>query len=86
MQWLVSYDWAEFLRQRFVRIPWTSIAYLIDTQSNLRDQLYVSFDLLAGLHPTVRDSIAEQIVRGLLIIIKQDKDIMRYAPLFISNG
>jgi brefeldin A-resistance guanine nucleotide exchange factor 1 len=63
-----------------------SIAYLIDIQPNLRDQLYVSFDLLAGLHPTVRDSIAEQIVRGLLIIIKQDKDIMRYAPLFICDA
>jgi hypothetical protein len=47
-------------------------------QPNLRDQLFISFDLLASLHPAVRDSIAEQIVRGLLIIISQNRDIVRY--------
>jgi golgi-specific brefeldin A-resistance guanine nucleotide exchange factor 1 len=51
-------------------------------QPNLRDQLYVSFDLLAGLHPTVQDAIAEQIVRGLLMIVNQNKDIVRYGGAF----
>ncbi|KAH9966443.1 Sec7-like domain protein [Russula dissimulans] len=37
--------------------------------SQLRDQIYLSFDLLGGLPPAVANSVAEQIISGLILIV-----------------
>ncbi|KAH9946245.1 Sec7-domain-containing protein [Epithele typhae] len=43
----------------------------------LRDQIYLSFDLLARLPPNVTNAVAEQIVAGLTLILEQNRDIVR---------
>ncbi|KAF8163113.1 Sec7-like domain is implicated in guanine nucleotide exchange function [Crassisporium funariophilum] len=42
-----------------------------------RDQIYVAFDLLAGLPPTVANSVGEQVIAGLILVIQKYKDIIR---------
>jgi brefeldin A-resistance guanine nucleotide exchange factor 1 len=45
----------------------------------MRDQLYLSFDLLARMHPSIATSagIGEQIVSGVILIIRDHKDIIK---------
>lgn len=47
------------------------LCILLSQRSSLRDQVYVSFDLLAGLPPSVAISVAQSIVVGMEIIISQ---------------
>ncbi|KAJ8519864.1 hypothetical protein ONZ45_g3215 [Pleurotus djamor] len=47
------------------------------SQPSLRDQVYVSFDLLAGLPGTAISSVAEQIVSGVTLLIQRHPDIVR---------
>lgn len=42
----------------------------------LRDQIYVSFDLLSCLPPSVGTSVAEQIVAGVLLLVQNHKEII----------
>ncbi|KAF9049397.1 Sec7-domain-containing protein [Hymenopellis radicata] len=44
---------------------------------SLRDQLYVSFDLLAGLKPVIANSVAEQIISGLVLIVQKHQSVIR---------
>ena len=46
-------------------------------QHVLRDQIYLSFDLLARLPPSVAGAVAEQVVTGLTLILQQHPDIVR---------
>ena len=46
-------------------------------QHALRDQIYLSFDLLARLPPAVASAVAEQVVAGLTLILQQHLDIVR---------
>ena len=46
-------------------------------QPSLRDQVYVSLDLLAGLPPIIANSVAEQIAAGLALILSKHGDIIR---------
>ena len=46
-------------------------------QHALRDQIYLSFDLLARLPPAVAGAVAEQVVAGLTLILQQHLDIVR---------
>lgn len=48
------------------------------TGSQSRDQVYVAFDLLAGLSPTVANSVGEQVMAGLILVFQKHKDIIRY--------
>ncbi|KAG1819513.1 uncharacterized protein BJ212DRAFT_1445963 [Suillus subaureus] len=48
---------------------------LIERAKTLRDQVYVSLDLIAGLPPIVANSVAEQIVAGVTLIL-QNRDIV----------
>ena len=50
---------------------------LTPVQHTLRDQIYLSFDLLARLPPSVAGSVAEQVVAGLTLIVQQHPDIVR---------
>lgn len=45
-------------------------------QPSLRDQIYVSFDILAGLPSTVAASVAEQVISGVILIVQKHRDII----------
>ncbi|KAI0282184.1 Sec7-like domain protein [Russula aff. rugulosa BPL654] len=44
--------------------------------SKLRDQIYLSFDLLGGLPPVVANSVAEQIISGLILIVQNHREVI----------
>ncbi|KAG6909836.1 hypothetical protein DXG01_015109 [Tephrocybe rancida] len=43
---------------------------------SLRDQIYVSFDLLSGLPPAIASSVGEQVVSGLTLLLQKHRDII----------
>ncbi|PFH49117.1 hypothetical protein AMATHDRAFT_148392 [Amanita thiersii Skay4041] len=43
----------------------------------LRDQVYVSFDLLSGLPSSVASSVGEQVVAGVILVIQKHQEIIR---------
>ncbi|CAA7267940.1 unnamed protein product [Cyclocybe aegerita] len=43
----------------------------------LRDQIYVAFDLLAGLPSSVSNLVGEQVIAGLILVIQKHKNIIR---------
>ena len=45
-------------------------------QASLRDQIYVSFDLLASLPPPVANAVADQVAAGLILIASKHKGII----------
>ncbi|KAI0273816.1 hypothetical protein BC834DRAFT_855713 [Gloeopeniophorella convolvens] len=44
--------------------------------TQLRDQIYLSFDLLGGLPPPVASSVAEQIISGLVLIVQNHRGVI----------
>ncbi|EGN96105.1 hypothetical protein SERLA73DRAFT_112215 [Serpula lacrymans var. lacrymans S7.3] len=52
------------------------LCLILATKVSLRDQIYVSFDLLAGLPSIVANSVAEQVVSGVSLIIQKHSDIV----------
>ncbi|KAI0256486.1 Sec7-domain-containing protein [Lactifluus subvellereus] len=44
--------------------------------SQLRDQIYLSFDLLGGLPPVIANSVAEQIMSGLILIVQNHREVI----------
>ncbi|KAJ3556534.1 hypothetical protein NM688_g1976 [Phlebia brevispora] len=52
------------------------ICQLLARTPSLRDQIYVSFDLLASLPTTVANAVAEQVAQGLVLIATKYKDII----------
>jgi len=53
------------------------ISHRILIQPSLRDQIYVSFDILSGLPPAVAASVAEQVISGVSLIVQNHRDIIR---------
>ncbi|KAI0797843.1 Sec7-domain-containing protein [Abortiporus biennis] len=53
------------------------ICLILATKTSLRDQVYVSFDLLASLPQQVASSVAEQIAAGLVLIVNKHRDIIK---------
>ncbi|KIK45792.1 hypothetical protein CY34DRAFT_801092 [Suillus luteus UH-Slu-Lm8-n1] len=51
------------------------LCLILAQKKTLRDQVYVSLDLIAGLPPIVANSVAEQIVAGVTLIL-QNRDIV----------
>lgn len=51
----------------------------------MRDQVYVAFDLLAGLPPSISNLVGEQVIAGLILVIQKNKDIIRYINLELSS-
>lgn len=45
-------------------------------QPSLRDQLYVSLDLLRGLPPTVINSVGDQVMRGVEQLVTTHREII----------
>ncbi|THH32990.1 hypothetical protein EUX98_g1179 [Antrodiella citrinella] len=52
------------------------ICLILATKPSLRDQIYISFDLLARLPPTVASSVAEQLAAGLVLIVTKHRGII----------
>jgi brefeldin A-resistance guanine nucleotide exchange factor 1 len=48
----------------------------IPQPSQLRDQIYLSFDLLGGLPPVVANSVAEQTISGLILIVQNHLEVI----------
>ena len=44
--------------------------------SHLRDEIYLSLDLLGGLPPAVANSVAEQIISGLVLIVENHREVI----------
>ncbi|KAI0080604.1 Sec7-domain-containing protein [Panus rudis PR-1116 ss-1] len=53
------------------------ICLILATKPSLRDQVYVSFDVLADLPPSISSSVAEQLAAGLILIATKHGDIIR---------
>ncbi|KZT26496.1 Sec7-domain-containing protein [Neolentinus lepideus HHB14362 ss-1] len=53
------------------------LCLLLASKPSLRDQIYVSIDLLGDLPPSVLNSVGEQVVTGLDLIFKRHPDIAR---------
>ncbi|TFY68249.1 hypothetical protein EVG20_g3640 [Dentipellis fragilis] len=53
------------------------ICQILTTKPSLRDQIYISFDLLGGLPPIVANSVAEQIISGLALILQNHREVVR---------
>ncbi|KAH8108152.1 Sec7-domain-containing protein [Cristinia sonorae] len=52
------------------------ICQILASKPSLRDQIYISFDLLARLPPSVASSVAEQLTAGLTLIITKHRGII----------
>src|SRR5882762_1507126 len=50
-------------------------------QPSLRDQIYVSFDILSGLPTAVAAAVAEQIISGVILVVEKHRDIVRSATI-----
>ncbi|KAG6874307.1 hypothetical protein C0995_001532 [Termitomyces sp. Mi166 len=52
------------------------ICLILAQKSSLRDQIYVSFDLLSGLPPVIASSVGEQVVSGLTLLLQKHKKLI----------
>ncbi|KAI0047968.1 hypothetical protein FA95DRAFT_1540484 [Auriscalpium vulgare] len=52
------------------------ICQILATKPMLRDQIYISFDLLGGLPPTVSNSVAEQTISGLVLVVQNHRSVI----------
>jgi len=52
------------------------LCLILAQNPSLRDQIYVSFDLLSGLPSSVANSVAEQVVAGVILFIQKHKEIV----------
>ncbi|KAG6854954.1 hypothetical protein C0991_009777 [Blastosporella zonata] len=52
------------------------ICLILAQKPSLRDQIYVSFDLLSGLPPAIASSVGEQVVAGLTLLLHKHRDII----------
>ncbi|KAJ4488408.1 hypothetical protein J3R30DRAFT_3435649 [Lentinula aciculospora] len=53
------------------------LCLILARQPSLRDQIYVSLDLLSGLPSDVAASVAEQIVVGVILLVQKYREIIR---------
>ncbi|KAJ6618317.1 hypothetical protein B0H10DRAFT_1795581 [Mycena sp. CBHHK59/15] len=52
------------------------LCLIIAKKPSLRDQIYVSFDLLSCLPPSVSTSVAEQVVAGVVLLVQNHRGII----------
>ncbi|VDC07154.1 unnamed protein product [Peniophora sp. CBMAI 1063] len=52
------------------------ICSILATKPTMRDQIYISLDLLGGLPPAVANSVAEQIVSGIALIVQTHRQVI----------
>ncbi|KAI0811245.1 Sec7-domain-containing protein [Irpex lacteus] len=54
------------------------ICLILAQKPSLRDQVYVSFDLLGRQPPSISSAVAEQVAAGLILIAKKHQDIISF--------
>lgn len=56
-----------------------SLAHMLTDvlQPSLRDQVYLAFDLLAGLPANISSQVGEQVIAGLILVIQKNQQIIR---------
>ncbi|KAH8117228.1 Sec7-domain-containing protein [Phellopilus nigrolimitatus] len=69
-------SYSVLLIDRAVAALWRLLLIIADKPS-LRDQLYLSLDMLGSLPITVASSVGEQVVAGLISLVKTHRDIIR---------
>ncbi|KAI0035768.1 Sec7-like domain is implicated in guanine nucleotide exchange function [Vararia minispora EC-137] len=52
------------------------ICLILATKSALRDQIYISLDLLGGLPSAISNSVAEQIISGVALIVQTRREVI----------
>lgn len=70
------------LKVNFKMISFYSSKRLIHfwLQPPLRDQIYVAFDLVAGLPPSVAASVAPQVIAGVSHLVQKHQHVIRSVP------
>ncbi|KAL0063281.1 GDP/GTP exchange factor for ARF [Marasmius tenuissimus] len=53
------------------------LCLILAQNPSLRDQLYLSFDLLSGLPSAIANSVAEQVISGVTLLVQKHRDIIR---------
>ncbi|KAF7972108.1 hypothetical protein HWV62_18936 [Athelia sp. TMB] len=53
------------------------LCLILAQKSSLRDQIYVSFDILSGLPSAISASVAEQVISGVQMIVQKHRHIIR---------
>ncbi|ESK85960.1 golgi-specific brefeldin a-resistance guanine nucleotide exchange factor 1 (bfa-resistant gef 1) [Moniliophthora roreri MCA 2997] len=53
------------------------LCLILAQRPSLRDQLYLSFDLLSGLPPVIASSVAEQVISGVAVLVQKHLDIIK---------
>ncbi|KAL0577890.1 GDP/GTP exchange factor for ARF [Marasmius crinis-equi] len=53
------------------------LCLILAQKPSLRDQLYLSFDLLSGLPPAIANSVAEQVISGVTLLVQKHREIIR---------
>ncbi|KDQ60619.1 hypothetical protein JAAARDRAFT_172637 [Jaapia argillacea MUCL 33604] len=71
----VPHQYSVLLIERAV-VGLLRLCRIVAHKASLRDQVYVSFDLLGSLPPAVAGSVGEQIVSGLVLVLQDSPDIV----------
>ncbi|KAF7440985.1 GDP/GTP exchange factor for ARF [Pleurotus ostreatus] len=58
-------------------VAFLRLCLILATKASLRDQVYVSFDLLAGLPANVAAAVAEQVVSGVVLLMQKYPEVAR---------
>ncbi|KAK7440220.1 GDP/GTP exchange factor for ARF [Stygiomarasmius scandens] len=53
------------------------LCQILAQKPSLRDQIYLSLDLLSGLPPAIVNSVAEQIIAGVILLVHKHRDVIR---------
>ncbi|KAF9262202.1 Sec7-domain-containing protein [Marasmius fiardii PR-910] len=53
------------------------LCLILAQKPSLRDQLYLSFDLLSGLPSTTANSVAEQVISGVTLLVQKHREVIR---------
>ncbi|THV07859.1 Sec7-domain-containing protein [Dendrothele bispora CBS 962.96] len=53
------------------------LCQILAQKPSLRDQIYLSLDLLSGLPSTIINSVAEQIIAGVILLVQKHRGVIR---------
>ena len=76
----------QILAQKVSKFLSSFLSYLPDCiKRSSRDQVYIAFDLLAGLPPSISNLVGEQVIAGLILVIEKNRDIVRCAAEILGR-
>ncbi|KIL69583.1 hypothetical protein M378DRAFT_190012 [Amanita muscaria Koide BX008] len=70
-----STQYSSLLIERAV-VSLLRLCLILAQKPTLRDQVFVSFDLLSGLPSSVASSVGEQVVSGVILVVEKNKEII----------